>query len=228
MKKEQFTAILEQGSLSIPNLLLTTYSRLGLKEEEFLLLLHVYANIQKGHFFPTPNELSNHMSISAAECTKLLRNLIQRGFLYIEESEQNGIMYEKYSLKPLWEKLYEFTLATQEKEKEKNLYTIFEQEFGRPLSPIECETLAYWIDQDHHDPDIILSALKEAVISGKLNFRYIDRILFEWKKNGIKTLEQAKKHAQKFREYQVRQKHAQKAEQEYKRKVPFYNWLENH
>ena len=49
-----------------------------------------------------------------------------------------------------------------------------------------------WIDDDHHDPVIIKSALREAVISGKLNFRYIDRILFDWKKNGIKTIEQAK------------------------------------
>ena len=56
-----------------------------------------------------------------------------------------------------------------------------------------------WLDEDQHSPEIIKAALKEAVISGKLNFRYIDRILFEWKKNGIKTVEQAKEHGKKFR-----------------------------
>ncbi len=88
---------------------------------------------------------------------------------------------------------------------ENNLYTIFEQEFGRPLSPLECETLAMWIDQDEHDASIIKAALREAVISGKLNFRYIDRILFEWKKNNIQTVEQARQQGNKFRQYQRKQ-----------------------
>ncbi len=28
-----------------------------------------------------------------------------------------------------------------------NLYTVFEKEFGRPLSPFECETLRMWEDR---------------------------------------------------------------------------------
>ena len=59
---------------------------------------------------------------------------------------------------------------------------------------MECESLAMWIDEDGQSPDIIKAALSESVISDKLNFRYIDRILFDWKKNGIETLEQAKIH----------------------------------
>ncbi|GAA3327383.1 hypothetical protein GCM10020331_067100 [Ectobacillus funiculus] len=55
-----------------------------------------------------------------------------------------------------------------------------------------------WQDQDHHTPVIIQTALREAVLSGKLNFRYIDRILFEWKKKtGSKTVEQAQQYGQK-------------------------------
>ena len=107
---------------------------------------------------------------------------------------------------------------------ENNLYTIFEQEFGRPLSPLECETLAMWIDQDEHDASIIKAALREAVISGKLNFRYIDRILFEWKKNNIQTVEQARQQGNKFRQYQRKQIPNKKAKSS--KEVPIYNWLE--
>lgn len=106
----------------------------------------------------------------------------------------------------------------------KSLYTIFEEEFARPLSPLECETLAIWQDQDQHDAQLIKHALKEAVLSGKLSFRYIDRILFEWKKNGLKTVEQAKIHSQKFRRVQAKQNEPQK---EYKRQVPFTIGLNN-
>lgn len=81
------------------------------------------------------------------------------------------------------------------------------------------------MDQDHHDAEMIRLALREAVLSGKLNFRYIDRILFEWKKKGLKTAEEAKEHSQHFRS---RQKAPPSKEEtsSYKRQVPFYNWLE--
>ena len=36
-------------------------------------------------------------------------------------------------------------------------------------------------------------ALKEAMFSGVINLRYIDRILFEWGKLGIKTVDDLKK-----------------------------------
>nr|WGE06749.1 DNA replication protein DnaD [Bacillus subtilis] len=231
MKKQQFIDMQEQGTSTIPNLLLTHYKQLGLNETELILLLKIKMHLEKGSYFPTPNQLQEGMSISVEECTNRLRMFIQKGFLFIEECEdQNGIKFEKYSLQPLWGKLYEYIqLAqnqTQERKAEgeqKSLYTIFEEEFAKPLSPLECETLAIWQDQDQHDAQLIKHALKEAVLSGKLSFRYIDRILFEWKKNGLKTVEQAKIHSQKFRRVQAKQNEPQK---EYKRQVPFYNWLE--
>lgn len=227
MKKEEFVSYHEQGMISIPNALLWNYGKLGLNEQELTVILLVHSFLLKGKHFPTPTELAEHMSISTEECTDLLRKLIQRNFLFIEELEENAIIFERYSLRPLWEKLYEL-IRSQHKPaqtvNEKNLYTLFEQEFGRPLSPFECETLSIWIDQDHHDPEIIVAALKEAVMSGKLNFRYIDRILFEWKKNGIKTIDQARNHSKRFRESNSRKQH--QATQQYKRIVPFYNWLD--
>ncbi|MEC1232721.1 DnaD domain-containing protein, partial [Bacillus paralicheniformis] len=130
----------------------------------------------------------------------------------------------------LWGKLFEHLemaeqkqLAEQNEGEQKNLYTVFEEEFARPLSPLECETLSIWLDQDHHDAQLIKQALKEAVISGKLNFRYIDRILFEWKKNGVSTVEQAANYSQRFRRKTAPRQNEQK---EYTRQVPFYNWLE--
>ncbi|RCX31581.1 MULTISPECIES: DNA replication protein DnaD [Bacillus amyloliquefaciens group] len=231
MKKQQFIDMQELGISSMPNLLLTHYRQLGLNETELILLLKIKMHLEKGSYFPTPFELQSGMSISAEECTSCLRMFIQKGFLFIEECEDhNGIKFEKYSLQPLWAKLYDYMQHSQNETQErtsereqKSLYTIFEEEFGRPLSPLECETLAIWQDQDQHDAILIKHALKEAVLSGKLSFRYIDRILFEWKKNGFKTVEQAKAHSQKFRRVQTKQNDPQK---EYTRQVPFYNWLE--
>ncbi|WP_379129318.1 DnaD domain protein [Paenibacillus sp. sgz500958] len=81
----------------------------------------------------------------------------------------------------------------------RSLFSIFEKEFGRPLSPMECETISGWVDQDHYPEELILLALKESVFAGKLHFRYIDRILLEWSRNRVKNAQDVKAYSQKFR-----------------------------
>lgn len=226
-QKELLMRWMDEGMVSIPQVLLTYYQKLKLTETELVLLLQIFAFKQKGRHFPTFEELAASMSISAGECSLLIKKMMQQQVIAIEQGDALG--FESYSLKPLWKKLADY-MAQQSRQsalhhamnEEQDLYTCFEQEFGRPLSPLECETLAIWIDQDHHDAVIIKAALREAVISGKMNFRYIDRILFEWKKQGIETLEQAREYGQRFRKNQASTDQAQRS----KKAVPFYNWLE--
>jgi DNA replication protein len=80
-----------------------------------------------------------------------------------------------------------------------DIYSICEREFARPLSPMELETITGWLEQDRYNEELILAALKEAVFTGKLNFRYIDRILLEWQRNRVQTAEQARTYSQRFR-----------------------------
>ncbi|WP_018660343.1 DnaD domain-containing protein [Heyndrickxia acidiproducens] len=230
MDKEMLLEWFEEGEVSIPQQLLKKYKQLGLDETELVLLLQVYSFCKEGNLFPTPEDLANRMTIPESRCVSILRRLIQNQFLSIEEGSGEGdILYEKYSIKPLWEKLVDdWIYGKKQDELEKSLneetdiYTTFEQEFGRPLSPLECETLAMWIDQDQQSPELIKAALREAVISGKLNFRYIDRILFEWKKNRVQTVEEAREYSRHFR----KPSNPKTNKQTNPNPIPFYNWLE--
>ncbi|KIL44169.1 DnaD domain-containing protein [Jeotgalibacillus soli] len=228
-----WTTWLAEGHVSVPVILLKHYPSFNLNEEECMLLLHLHTFIEKGNAFPTPEELSNRMTITATKCFSIIQKLITRGFLTIEETSVDGVRQENYSLFPLWKTIMDKLETDQRQTKledtlqsQTDLYTIFEQEFGRPLSPLECETLAMWIDQDHQSTELIKSALREAVISNKLNFRYIDRILFEWKKQRITTVDQARKQGEKFRQTTATSKPEQMQETAKTKKVPFYNWLE--
>ena len=124
----------------------------------------------------------------------------------------------------------EIVLAETEKveEKDKNeegeIYKLFEQEFGRFLSPMESETIGMWLDDDGHSPEIIRAALKEAVLAQKLSLRYIDRILFEWKKKNVKTIKDVEKQTKKFRTVGNRPTQTDKTVKV--KRVPFYNWFE--
>ncbi|MDQ0218954.1 DnaD domain protein [Peribacillus cavernae] len=230
MIKNKIFAWLKEGTITIPSFLFSNYKAMGLNEQEVMLLLQLQSFLEMGNAFPTPSQMAARMTFQESECLFMIQRLIQKGFIDIEEEYSNSIRHERYSIDPLYEKMIDCFLKTlnqtesaQAAADNDSLYTIFEKEFGRPLSPFECETLAMWMEEDHH-PDIIKAALRESVISGKLNFRYIDRILFEWKKNGVKTLEQAKSHGEKFRVHQKRDKKAGPAAAA--KEVPFYNWLE--
>jgi DNA replication protein len=241
MTKIAYIKWLSSGNVSIPMLLLDNYKKLNLNEMETMLIIHLHSFIEKGNKFPTPEVIAHRMTCSVEQCCDILRKFVQHGIIAIEDEVEtfNNVRTESYSLVPLWEKL--FTLLTdQGKEKEEetkvqqeeSLYSIFEREFARPLSPMECETLSMWIDQDGHTTELITCALREAVISGKMNIRYIDRILYEWKRNGIKTVAQAKEHGQKFRQYnkQTNKTYANNDNDNPKEKekssTPFYHWLE--
>src|SRR5690606_7359606 len=117
----------------------------------------------------------------------------------------NGKLYEKFSIYPLWERILDHlemkTMSNNQvvqKNEEGEIFSIFEQEFGRLLSPMEIETISMWLDTDNHSPALIKAALKEAVLAGKISLRYIDRILFEWKKKNITSIKQVEKHAEQF------------------------------
>ncbi|WP_100372743.1 DnaD domain-containing protein [Bacillus sp. FJAT-45037] len=233
MNQKFFLQWMKQKQVTIPVLLMEHYAELGLNEREFMGVLHVQTFIEQGELFPTPDLLSRRMSLSMNECAELLGNLIKKGYVSLDKKwGEDGVIYEYFSLDPIWEKLANLLFMKesngQEKENEEkavNLYQVFEREFSRPLSPIEAETLSMWIDQDQHTPELIVGALRESVVSGKLNFRYIDRILFEWKRNGIKTIAQAKAHGEKFRKHQQPKKPERTAVKS--DGFPSFSWLEN-
>ncbi len=201
---------LQAGRLDVPALLITGYRELGLTDTEAMLLVHLlYYSEKEQNDFPTPDELGQRMSAGPEEVIGALSQLLKTGYLRIEEGTHSvtGVRFERYCLDALYGKLASWWTEKGKAEEQpvskpdvgKNLFSIFEKEFARPLTPMELETISGWLDQDGFQDDLILAALKEAVFAGKVHFRYIDRILLEWQRNRILTVEQAKEHRQKFR-----------------------------
>ena len=100
------------------------------------------------------------------------------------------------------------------KAEEKNIFELFESEFARPLTPMEYELINAWIESGIKE-ELIKEALKEATYNGVNNFRYIDKILYEWGKKGYKTIDDINKNKTK-------------KEEKNEKNVSFfeYNWLD--
>ncbi|MFD2045838.1 DnaD domain-containing protein [Ornithinibacillus salinisoli] len=212
------------NQLPIPEKLLTSYNQLGLNETDLVVILQLYRFLYGHNNFPTPFELASILTIDEKECAKILRKLIQKNMLSIEQLEnENKQLSEAYSLEPLWEKLYTTVEEKKDEQLEGTLFILFEQEFGRPLSPFEIETINTWLDEDEISPSLIKAGLRESVLMGKLNFKYIDRILREWKRKGIHTVEQARDASKKFHENQQSKTQDTRKERD---TSFYYNWLE--
>jgi len=212
--------------VTLPGSLLKNYKHLGIQDEEMMLIIQLLAFRQmERNAFPTFDELASCLSCDRQEVVQRIQRLMQKGLLTISRHQDpgSGMTTESYRLEPLFEKWQAYQAGKQvpppsEEEKRKSIFTIFEEEFGRPLSPMECEMLNSWLDRDGCSEELVKAALKEAVLSGKLNFRYIDRILFEWQRNNIRTPKEAQAHALRFRERRLRGGGPPD--------FTFYNWLE--
>ena len=99
-----------------------------------------------------------------------------------------------------------------------SVFDFIQKEFSRTLGPVEIEIIKAWISDGNSD-EIIKEAVKEAVFNGVYNLRYIDKILFEWGKKGIKSKEDVEKN----------RKNRRVLEEEEKEEEEFfdYNWFED-
>jgi DNA replication protein len=201
-----------EGTAAVPVLLLKHYRGLKLSDGEAMLLVHLLSFTEKEHKpFPTIEEIQERMSAPPDKVIAALQKLVKNGFVQIDEGTDplSGKKFEVYNLVPLYIKLAERAAAEMEgnlparpvslSPGKDDLYSAFEQEFGRPLTPMELEMITGWIEQDRYPEELIRFALKEAVFAGKLHFRYVDRILVNWRKNKVSTTQQAKEHAKQYR-----------------------------
>ena len=72
----------------------------------------------------------------------------------------------------------------------RSIYELIEENFGRPLSPIEFEKIQEW--EKDYDQEIIEYAVRKSVLYNKRTFNYVNGILRNWKTSGLRTLQEIK------------------------------------
>ena len=181
---EKMIQMMKNSTVQFPRLLLLHYKKLSLTEKDLIVLIYLL-NEKESSF--NPKKISDDLNIALPEVLELIDHLSTSGMAAIQSKKVNGVREEQIALDGLYEKLAYFILNEEEPDtKTKTIYDLFEQEFGRTLSPMEYEIIGGWRDAGF-EQDVISLALKEATYNGVSNLRYIDKILYEWKKKGIHT-----------------------------------------
>lgn len=191
---EKVIHILKEGTASIPKILLFHYKELKIEDKEIIFLMYI---LNEEALF-NPKKIATDLQMQIGEVLQMIESLTGKGILKIEVVKVGNIREEHLNIDGLYDKL-SFLILNEKVEtpKKSNLFDIFEQEFGRTLSPIEYEIIKGWIESEFTE-EIIICALKEAVYNGVFRMNYIDKILFEWNKKGIKTKQDVEKNNLEF------------------------------
>lgn len=172
--------LLKNEPFYVPSILLKNYRKFDITDTELILLIYL---INTDNSF-NPKQISKDLNFKLKEVMELINSLMEKGLLKIDIVNKK-VREEIINLDELYNKLAFIIVNDEIKEKKLNLFDKFEQEFGRTLSPMDYEIITDW--QKEFKDELILLALKEAVFNGVTNLRYIDKIIRDWNKKGIKT-----------------------------------------
>lgn len=188
MKSSKLIEIFKQGNMVIPLFLVQHYKEFKLKLEEFIFLMYLY-NLGDNFVFD-PSKFGKDLNLSLMEVMNFIGVLTDKHFIRVESKKNDkGVMEEFVVMDDFYNKLSMITIDEVNKESEEKDYSIFEvieKEFGRTISPMEYEIIKAWVDSGTSQ-EVIKEAVKEATFNGVSNLRYIDKIIYEWGKLGIKS-----------------------------------------
>lgn len=214
MPTEILNKVIKEKTYNVPSFILKNYEKLNLTAEEVLVLIVLYNHYGKISY--DINKLLEEINLEKYKLMQLISSLEEKKIISIDLiTNSKGLKEEYISLELLYDKIVNIYLDPKEEtNKNADIYSAFEKELGRTLSPMEYEIIKGWV-MDKFSDELIILALKEAVYNGVNNLRYIDKVLYGWRKKNIKNKQDIIKDKEKF-------KNRQKENIE----VFDYNWLD--
>lgn len=188
----------KSGNLVYPSALLFHFKDIFTNTDDFLVWQFFYLQNTTRIDDLAPSQIATALGKSVADVNRSISSLTSQELLDIKTIKVGDEIETIIDASPVLEKLDQ--LVTKSKEQSvhnedqgnqfKQIVSEFERELGRFLSPFELEDLEKTVKEDKTDIDLIREALKEAVFNGKTNWKYIQAILRNWRKEGITNLYQ--------------------------------------
>ncbi|WP_390409681.1 DnaD domain-containing protein [Lacticaseibacillus jixiensis] len=199
---DALNSFMQTSQISFSDAVFAHYAQSDLTHSELIVYLFLSRWGQQHQEAPAPDALAQAVKMTPAAVYQTINSLLKKQAVALVSVQDNaGHSVDQYDVTPLLRRLLAApqttVVNTQQPDDDVTVFNQIEIEFGRPLSPIEQQTISDWLNIDHYDPAIILLALREAVINQKYSLRYIDRILIAWEKQHLTT-------PQQVRDYQER------------------------
>ena len=187
----------KSGNLVLPSALLLHFKELFPSSEDFLVWQFFYLQNTTALGDVSPSQIAEIIGKEVADVNQSISNLTENGLLQYRTIELNGEIELIFDASLAFERLDSLldsqtppATTPNPQNQLKDLVETFQQELGRLLTPFEIEDLSKTVKEDGIKADLIKEALREAVLNGKPNWKYIQAILRNWRHEGIQSVAQ--------------------------------------
>ncbi len=184
----------------VTDILLKISNLKKLSLNEFLVLMYLDNNYSDSFELELMSEC---LGIDNNSCLEAFNSLVMKSLVTIESKKTDTGKYKEIvSIDNIYNivELEDNNVVVNDNT---DIFNTFEKELGRTLSSYELEMINGWLLSGSSE-ELIIGALREAIFNGTTGFRYIDRILYEWEKNGFKTMEDVNNHMKNKREERIK------------------------
>jgi len=190
--------LISEKPIIVPKIFLKNYRKLNISSDEFIVILTIMDMGNKVIYDPI--SIANELNMDKMMVMEIINNLVEKNILLIISEKNNRKTLEYISLELLYEKIINIIKDVSDIDVvvSNSVFEIFEKELGKTLSPMQYEQIKEWIGRGVSE-ELIIEALKEAVINGTNNFRYIDTIINKWMDKGYKTKSDVLKDREMYR-----------------------------
>lgn len=189
---------IKKGHTVISNYLLIHYFDIGMTNEQMLIYIQAKSALDQGYKFPNLDMIASNLHFTKNQVANELQQMVNNKLAEIvtvpvnERKKVDVLSFDGLTEKLLNMQVNEITeqiVATpiNTTNSRSEIFAKIESEFRRPLSSIELQKIGEWIDDNIFAPEMILLALKEAILNNVYNLRYIEQILINWRQKNIKT-----------------------------------------
>lgn len=212
---EKILNLMMDKPIIIPRIIFNNYKRLNITSEELIVLIFLIDMGNKIRY--NPDIFVSELNMEKYKVMEIFNSLSEKKLITITVEKNSFNKSEEYiSLDLFYNKILNlFKEIKDDNIENTDIFSIFENEFGRTISPMEYEIIKGWVN-DKFSYELILEALKEAIYNNVTSLSYIDRILYEWNRKGIKSKEDVIKDKNNYRSNKKKNK-----------EVFDYNWLDD-
>ena len=217
--KDQVMKLLTAKKLVVSGEIIKVAINSNLSLDEFLVLIY-FDNSFNNNF--DIELVSKVLGLDVNKAMEAFNSLMVKGLVSLESVKDiENRLNEVVKLDGTYRLIMDSSIEESKSIVKEDIFRTFEKELGRTMSPMELELINGWLISGTSE-ELILGALREAVYNGVSNFRYIDKIIYEWEKKGFKTMDEVNSYIKNRYNEKNKDKVVSKKEQE----ISDYDWLD--
>ena len=175
----ELARLIKNKTISFTEEFISYYPAVKINEEEVLILIHLYRQLEKNDNLLVVKNLAEKMTLNENDISQLLIHLVKLGYVELLISEGEEVFHLDGAYDAIANAMSENEQTSKYKSRQdllSQLILYVEATYAKPCSPADLAIVNHWLDLGYSS-EAIKSAILEGLKAKKLHLRYADAIL---------------------------------------------------